>query len=799
MASTAPSSARSSAPSTGRLPMGFEDESSLPGADAKRKAMEEKAAAAKARQQAELQKKAAKAKAKRETPRSARKGKNGKPPTGRTKRKTGSGDGKSRSDGVSEPIRGDLEAEILDLLGPAEDGSPKSVEDLIREIRRLREANDSLDTAYKREHHENGNIRMKLSQSKKELEQQLSIYDTDIGKLRKRVSAMQDRVAVVTRLESGLVELCLEVRDRSADDFSENDKHNHGGTHGIGGGAGSMLLRHETSKRDLLKDCNNDVLVVLDRLRANLRIQLQFKQDYESELRSTLDRRRDAHLMEIKRLQKIIEELNHKLSRKEDRSKEQERRLSEVEDDKARVARECEAMVAAWRKKISDLEAQLHARDVKYKELEKKTNQKDMALKEADTKQLRIIQLENQVLQTQKKAERDLSRNRVAHRNEMSAMEVQLNLLRREASHRADAEKEAQRLKQDLASYQQNLKLARFEGAELRAESALRDAAQLKEILSGKSNELRKVKLKAERQAETIAKLKVEYNRLFKLAEKADRKGTGQRGGNGLESGDINDEHPIKGLSRETIKEIANRNVHYASYYKKKLAAQKKEVRALKSITKQWMMSDHKKTAALRVTRSATQRYEMEIESIQRHASNLEKKLEAAERSSLNARLRRSSSGTASSSDLKANLVALTSSSGNIENQHSSRSSVLSFAEKENAGQNSARIMGDLDSVKEDKQRVHNILLRADLLGLMNNEEEDKGVFSTDDYDVTGARRPMMKSASTTVLSTGKSSRRRLRPKSAGRTRGLRSSTGKGQKIAGRVRPQSASRARRNR
>ena len=306
------------------------------------------------------------------------------------------------------------------------------------------------------------------------------------------------------------------------------------------------MLRHENSKRELLKDCNGDVLVVLDRLRANLRIQLQFKQDYESELRSTLDRRRDAHLNEIKRLKELIEDLRAQLARKEERSEVQSKRLAEVEDDKARVARECEAMVQSWRKKTSDLEAQLNARDVKYNELQKKTQEKDRALKDADAKQLRIIQLENQILQTQRKAERDLGRARVAHRNELSAMEVQLNLLRREASHRADAEKEAQKLRRDLASYQQNLKLARFEGAELRAESALRDAAALRETLASKTNQLRKVRLKTERQAETIAKLKVEYNKLFKLAEKADR---GRVGAVNSSKDDKDDENPMKGMA----------------------------------------------------------------------------------------------------------------------------------------------------------------------------------------------------------------------------------------------------------
>ena len=145
---------------------------------------------------------------------------------------------------------------------------------------------------------------------------------------------------------------------------------------------------------------------------------------------------------------------------------------------------------------------------------------------------------------------------------------------------------------------------------------------------------------------------------------------------------DKDDENPMKGMTRESIKELANRNVHYASYYKKKLAAEKKEVRALKSITKQWMMSDHKKTAALRVTRSATQKYEMEIEAIRRHALSLEKKLEQAERASLDSRLGRPSSAERGS----AHMVTV----GGLRKHNAMRSSSVpsETSEKENAGEN---------------------------------------------------------------------------------------------------------------
>ena len=70
--------------------------------------------------------------------------------------------------------------------------------------------------------------------------------------------------------------------------------------------------RHETSRRDLLKRCNNDVLVVLDHLRANLRIQLAFKEDYEQELKSTIDRRRSVHVRRC-RSGGLVEGIQHSM------------------------------------------------------------------------------------------------------------------------------------------------------------------------------------------------------------------------------------------------------------------------------------------------------------------------------------------------------------------------------------------------------------------------------------------------------------------------------------------------------
>lgn len=62
--------------------------------------------------------------------------------------------------------------------------------------------------------------------------------------------------------------------------------------------------KNRQEKKALLEECNGDILVVLDHLRANLRIQLAFKEDYERELKGSLDRKQSVHVKEVDHLKR---------------------------------------------------------------------------------------------------------------------------------------------------------------------------------------------------------------------------------------------------------------------------------------------------------------------------------------------------------------------------------------------------------------------------------------------------------------------------------------------------------------
>jgi hypothetical protein len=243
--------------------MGWEDESDNPESNQRRAALEMKQSNAEQRKKKAIASKSRVAKTKNKES-SERLGSSKKPPSGKS-----SGSGKSSSSGskaangkaggsngdsarTNNTGRGGADPAATDV-----EGEIPSVENLLKVIERLRYKNETLDAAWKRADHENANVTMALKRVEHQLDGQQEKYDVDVGKLRKRVGTMQDRVSIVTRLEAGLLELCLEVRDRSADDLSSGGQH--GGQHG----ESDPMRRHERSKNDLLKQCNNDVLVVL--------------------------------------------------------------------------------------------------------------------------------------------------------------------------------------------------------------------------------------------------------------------------------------------------------------------------------------------------------------------------------------------------------------------------------------------------------------------------------------------------------------------------------------------------------
>ena len=76
-------------------------------------------------------------------------------------------------------------------------------------------------------------------------------------------------------------------------------------------------------------------------------------------------------------------------------------------------------MIKEYRMKCTSLESDLQGKEETIHALNVQLNDQKVEIQSGDSKGLRIIQLENQILQDQKSCLRDKGRLRVAHRNEM--------------------------------------------------------------------------------------------------------------------------------------------------------------------------------------------------------------------------------------------------------------------------------------------------------------------------------------------------------------------------------------------
>ena len=157
--------------STGRLPMGWEDEGDNPEANAKRAKAMLKASNADTRKLNAEKKKMEERQHKKEEALARKNNRNNNKSTGKDSKK------KSKKNPTNAA------SSSKDADGAAE----QDVDSLLKEIERLRYKNEKLDTAWKRSTHENENLQMGLRRVESQLAGQQEVYDVDVGKLRQRI------------------------------------------------------------------------------------------------------------------------------------------------------------------------------------------------------------------------------------------------------------------------------------------------------------------------------------------------------------------------------------------------------------------------------------------------------------------------------------------------------------------------------------------------------------------------------------------------------------------------------------
>ena len=335
------------------------------------------------------------------------------------------------------------------------------VEETRSEIENLYNEIEILKEKVLRSEHERDNVQSKLHRSEKEILRLKSSHTDITADMKLKIKKLTRRVKLVNTIENALLELYFEIRDRSMDDFDQNGTHTN---HTI------RSLDIEKEKRKLLNECNNDILVVLDHLRANIRIQFAFKEDYERELKGSLDRKQNAHVNEVNRMNGMQQALNLKVQKAEQGRKDAIERMEKAESSKKIVMDEAKHMVEIANRKIEDLKERIVEGDLMMKEHELKLKEAFDRVHQAEKSEMQIAQLQEKLHTQQLHAERQLLRSDTLHQTEVKRLNHQLLQANSIKARNDKLESECKHLKRELASYKQNLKLAKYTTAEAKSE-----------------------------------------------------------------------------------------------------------------------------------------------------------------------------------------------------------------------------------------------------------------------------------------------------------------------------------------
>ena len=142
----------------------------------------------------------------------------------------------------------------------------------------------------------------------------------------------------------------------------------------------------------------HDPLVILDTLRASIRIQLAFKEDYEMELKSSIDAKNDLREQRILQLEDMNSNLKDKLKRAEIKAQEEESRTRIAERDQMDAIEAAKRNQTKAEDKVKELIEVVKRLERANEQLKTRLTNMDKSSMEKDAELVRVAELEGKLL-----------------------------------------------------------------------------------------------------------------------------------------------------------------------------------------------------------------------------------------------------------------------------------------------------------------------------------------------------------------------------------------------------------------
>ncbi|KAG9389490.1 Chromosome partition protein Smc [Carpediemonas membranifera] len=390
-----------------------------------------------------------------------------------------------------------------------------------------------------------------------------------------RRNALQERIDRVDRIESAIIDLYLEMRDRSTDNPDTTTD----------------------IEKDRLELRQKSPLVVLDMLRASLRVLLIFKEDFENELKDKLARRKDEVEQAKERLENRNKELVDALQAAREAQEAAERALTKEREAHELAMFRSQEVLTSIRADNAEISRLLAEKEQEMAENNTQLESKERIIGEKDLKLMRVSQLESQIVVNKMQNKFDLAKVQASHVNSLKKFEHEVKKFSKTEAELERANQEIVLLKQQIKSYRSNVRMQKIAEAEKKAEEATKQVSSMRDKITVMQKELRQAKFNADSAQKKMIDLKTEYDKLYRAVEsqrKVDaRRETRQRS--------------------KSVKESAESNPFYVEIYKNRLKEKEREVEEMAAKIRRLLAGQHRASMVHRAHETERRHLETEL------------------------------------------------------------------------------------------------------------------------------------------------------------------------------------------
>lgn len=297
----------------------------------------------------------------------------------------------------------------------------------------------------------------------------ISALQANIGTLQAQLRQSTDQIERLNRLQSAIVGMYLEFKDRSHEDAS-------------------LRRNIDEEKAELLGE---SPLVILDKLRASLRVLLAFKEDFECELKAAISR-------QISEKDATAKDLSARLAAAQEKIRDLTNQLNSVRkyqedsiDRERNIKKRADERNSQMETEIVQLKAKLDEKNTQIQGMKDLVAERDDLLRNRDTRLSRISQLESQLQLNRLQSQFDLSKVQTASRQKIIQLEKEALKFNRLEAENAELRDRVRTMSTQLGSYQTNMQVKKTNSLEQELTRCKQELENYKSKLAAKEERLR--------------------------------------------------------------------------------------------------------------------------------------------------------------------------------------------------------------------------------------------------------------------------------------------------------------------